>query len=79
MALKISVDIERMTIGDLELLDRAGRNELPVPELIDFLDRIVVEDVRALPFTALTQITDELRKAVEAMANPQDEGGENLK
>ena len=68
--IEVTILIENMTIGDLELLDKAGRNELPTPELLDFLDRIVAEDVRKLPITALPKITRALGDAVAGSSNP---------
>lgn len=68
--IQVTVVIENMTIGDLELLDKAGRNELPTAELIEFLDRIVEEDVRTLPITALPVITQALGDAVAGASNP---------
>ncbi len=66
----VTVEIENMTIGDLELLDQAGRNELPASDLVAFLDRIVVEDARSLPITTLPQIVQALQEAVEQSTNP---------
>jgi len=67
---RITVLIDRMTIGDLELMDRAARNELPASELVEFLDRITEDDVRSLPITKLRDITQELQRAVEEASNP---------
>jgi len=73
--MQITIDIEKMTIGDLELLDKAARSELPANELIDFLDRIVQEDVRDLSITALPDITDALQEAVAQATNPETTEG----
>lgn len=71
----VSIDIDKMTIGDLELLERAGRNELDVSDLIDFLDRVTAEDVRSLPIVALGQIVQQLNDEVSIAANPQTDEG----
>lgn len=73
--LTITIDIEQMTIGDLELLERAGKNELKMTELIDFLDRVVLEDVRLLPITELGTVVQALNAAVGEASNPETAEG----
>ena len=63
--LEIVVNMEKMTIGDLELLDQS--DQMSGKELIEFLDRIVEGDVRALPITALPQIVDAIKAQSEAV------------
>ena len=63
--LEITVNMEKMTIGDLELLDQS--DQMSGKELIEFLDRIVEGDVRALPITALPQIVDAIKAQSEAV------------
>ena len=73
--LEITIDIDQMTIGDLELLERAGQSELKMTELIDFLDRVVEEDVRTLPITELGNIVKALNAAVGEASNPETAEG----
>lgn len=63
--LEIVVNMEKMTISDLELLDQS--DQMSGKELIEFLDRIVEGDVRALPITALPQIVDAIKAQSEAV------------
>lgn len=65
---KIHIDLSSLTIGDLEIIDKASRNELPITELVDVLDRAVKGGARHLPVTALNDITEALGKAFAAVA-----------
>lgn len=73
--MSITIDIEKMTIGDLELLDRAGRSDLPASELVAFLDRVTLDDVRLLPITMLPEIVKALTSAVDTLADPETAEG----
>lgn len=73
--ISVTVDIEKMTIGDLELMEKATGNELSATEMVSFLDRIVEEDVRAMPITALNDIIVALNKAIAASAEPETPEG----
>lgn len=66
--MEIKVTLENLTIGDLEVLDRASRNELSPGELVDFLDRVVVGGARALPLSALGDIVQALTTALAGLA-----------
>jgi hypothetical protein len=72
---KLTIRMDKMLIGDLELLDDAGRGELPAKDLVDFLDRIVEQDVRALPITMLPEITLAIQREVSRSANPETPEG----
>lgn len=65
MDVEIRVNLEKMTIGDLELLDRAGKGQLPMNELLDLLDRVVDGGARHLPVTVLGDIVEAIGAAVE--------------
>ncbi len=72
---KLTIRMDKMLIGDLELLDNAGRGELPAKDLVDFLDRIVEENVRTLPITMLPEITMAIQEEVARSANPETSEG----
>lgn len=77
-AINIDIDLTNMLIGDLETIDKAGRNELPITELIDVLDRVVVGGARHLPVTVINDITTALMEEITAVANPESaEAGGN--
>lgn len=72
--INITVDISKMTFGDWERMDSWGREgeAPPVSEVLDILDRVVEGGVRHLPITALGDIMEAIRKAVEKSANPSE-------
>jgi len=72
--MKIEVNLDNLTIGDLETLERAGQGDLPMSELIDLLDRVVEGDVRGLPLPSMGEIVQRLNDAVEEMSNPEIAG-----
>jgi len=72
---QVTIDISKMKIRDLKLLGRAGRGELPEDELLDFLNRVVVEDVEDMPITALPIITAALSEAVGGASDPETDEG----
>lgn len=69
---EIVVNLDKLLIGDLRTLDRAGRRDLPTGELIDFLDKIVEGGVSHLPLYRLNEITDALGEAVTQSTNPKN-------
>lgn len=66
--MEIHVNLEALTIGDLETLDAAARGELPMARLVDLLDRVVEGGVRHLPLTALPEITRALNAEIARLA-----------
>ena len=67
----ISVDIDRMTFGDLLLLDDWPKATWA--QRIEFLKRVVVEpDVLTLPVSAMEQIFDALKGEQERKRNPEN-------
>jgi hypothetical protein len=65
----INVHLERLTIGDLEVLEKFSRRDTTATELIDFLERIVDEDVRSLPLTDMGAIIEAVNESVLGMKN----------
>lgn len=65
--MEIKVTLENLTIGDLEVLDRASRNELRPGELLDFLDRVVVGGARSLPLSALGDVVQALASTLAGL------------
>ena len=72
---QVTIDISKMKIRDLKLLGRAGRGELPEDELLDFLNRVVVEDIEEMPISALPIITAALSAAVGGASDPETDEG----
>jgi hypothetical protein len=78
---KISVDLDNLTLGDLESLESRNFSQiLQVLEHVVRLDGVEDEDqpqaLRALPWTSLNEITEAIRDAVEAEVSPEV-GGKN--
>jgi len=76
--IKIEINLDEFTFGDLEKLDLAGRGELKPSELVEMLSRIVVGDVRQLPMKAMPDIIEAMNQAMaeltQEMKKPQGEG-----
>jgi hypothetical protein len=67
---EIEIDLDGLLIGDLEVLDRAKDGNLPMNEMITFLDRVVTGGVRKLPMRYLSVIIDRLGEAIAESTNP---------
>lgn len=68
----ITVSLDNLTLGDLEIIDKARTNQATMTEMLDVLDRAVVGgNVRKLPFKELNQLIAKLNEAVEQESNPQ--------
>lgn len=67
---QIEVHLDRLTIGDLEVLERFSKQETSATELIDFLDRIIDGDVRSLPLAEMGNIIDAVQAGVGEAKNP---------
>ncbi len=67
---EIKIDLDNLLIGDLETLDRAGKNDLPMTELVGFLEKVVVGGVRHLPMSRLGTIIEALTGAIGEASNP---------
>lgn len=72
---QVTIDISKMKIKDLKLLGRASRGDLPEDELLDFLNRVVVEDIEEMPISALPIITAALSAAVGGASDPETDEG----
>lgn len=68
--IEVVIDLDGLLIGDLELLDRAKDGNLPMMEIITFLDRIVIGEVKKLPIRYFSVIIDKLGDAIADSANP---------
>ncbi len=69
-SIEIKVDVNAMTLGDLEIIDKAQRKEANLTELLDLLDRVVVGGARHLPLTALDAIVEKLQEQIGSVTNP---------
>lgn len=70
--LKITVSLDDLTIGDLELLESGSIKA--ILEVFDHTVTVEGSKVRDLHYTTLRAIATEIRNAVEAEANPVTAG-----
>lgn len=71
---KIEIDLDKMTIGDLETLDKAGAGKLGPAALVEFLDRLVIGGARQLPFTQLSAVVKAVGEAIQARVQGEVSG-----
>ena len=76
---KIVINLDDATIGDLEILDKVERGDLPMSEALDFFDRVMTvdgkKDVRSLPLPTIKQIWAQMNNELKALRNPEGPGG----
>jgi len=69
--LKLTIDIDQLTLGDLELFDKFSDGNTKAVELLDFLQRIVVgTDIRTLPLSKMNDVMAAVSEAISAATNP---------
>ena len=69
---KVQVNLDELTIGDLELLESGS-----MANILKVFDRLVTidgVDYRTLHYTELKRITEAIRDAVQDEANPTVDG-----
>lgn len=76
---KITVDLDRLTLGHMEDMESGKFAKLlPVFYEIVRVDGVAEDEqreaIRALPWTAIVQITEAITQAVEAETNPVLDG-----
>ena len=64
MAEKVVVNLDNLTFGDLEVLDRWQTGGGSIKDMLDILDKAVEGGVRNLPLTAMKDITQAIQAAV---------------
>lgn len=70
----IEIDLDKLTIGDLELIDRWRSTELPLTDRVKLLDRVVKGGVKHLPLKLYATALDKLGDAVASAMNQQVDG-----
>ena len=73
--MQITIDIEKMTIGDLLIADKAQRGEAPLAEAIEVLDKVTNIDITELPVTKLGELLEALGTELDRASNPQTPSG----
>jgi hypothetical protein len=68
----IRINTHALTFGDIEMAMKFESGDVPVAEILPFLNRIVVGGVRDIPLDAMPAIMDALTKAFSEMGNPKN-------
>jgi hypothetical protein len=68
---EIKIDLDKLTIGDIELLAKAGEGGADIKDMLDLLDKIVEGGARHRPITELRYIMAELNKLISEAMNPE--------
>lgn len=72
--IQVTVDLDKLTIGDLPLLEQLGREELTAQEVVDFLDGVIEGGVKHLPLSTMPEITAAFREATaEILGTPEEQ------
>jgi len=74
-ALNITIDIDAVSIDDLDLLSRIRRKAAHDEEVVAFLRRVVVGGVAAIPRRLLSEVLLTVFDAVYATGNPETDEG----
>lgn len=61
---KIVVNLDGLTIGDLELFEKWQNKEVKIKDMLDMLDRAVKGGVRHLPLSSMKEILQAITDAV---------------
>ena len=63
---RVTIDLNRLTIGDLEIIDRFRSGDARLMDIVDLLQRAAGDevDIRSLPLTALPDLVDQLVDAI---------------
>lgn len=70
--LEIKVNLDELTFGDIEMALNFESGQVPIGEMLPFLNRVVVGGVRHIPLTAMPKIVDALVAAFAEMGNPKN-------
>ena len=72
--MEVHVNLDNLTFGDLETLEKADTKELSASELNELLSRALDQDVRGMPLSLMRDILSALTEAIDGMANPEVAG-----
>lgn len=70
----IKVNLDNLTIGDLEKFEAWGSGSAKMSEVLPLLERIVESEkpVRDMPYKELRNILDAIKDAIEDVSNPKN-------
>ena len=71
--LNIEIDIDALTVADLEFVERLSADDVSTMELVEFLGRVMPDtDIKTVPLRALPMISDAVVNAIGGAADPND-------
>ena len=70
----ITVDLDVLTLGDLETIETLTDGSAKAVDMLDFLSRIIVEpsDIRSIPLRMLPQVVKAVQSQMSEMSNPEN-------
>lgn len=69
---ELQVDISKMTLGDLEVLDNWSQGKARISDALSVFEKIMDTDPRQLPLTALGEIVEAITAAVTEAQDPKN-------
>ncbi len=71
--LNIEIDIDALTVADLEFVDRLSNDKTSTVELIDFLGRVIPDtDIKTIPLRAIPELANAVMSAIGGASDPND-------
>ena len=67
--LNIEIDIDQLTIDDLEFVEKLSADEVPLTEIVSFLKRVLPDGYK-LPLRAVPKLTDAVISAIGGASDP---------
>jgi len=71
--LNLEIDIDALTVADLEFVERLASNGATTVEIVDFLAKVIPDtDINTIPIRALPMISDAVVSAIGGASDPND-------
>ena len=68
----IVVNIDALTFGDMEIIDRWGKGQTEFKDALDVLDRVIEGGVRSMPITRAEELMTAIYAAVDAATDEKN-------
>lgn len=73
--MKVTVNMDALTVGDLRLMDRAQRNEASFDDVCEVLQKAIDVDIDQIKLSELQELMTAVTEAVTVATNPEGSGG----
>lgn len=71
--LQIEIDIDALTVADLEFVERLSNKKASTTELVDFLGRVVPgTNIKTIPLRAIPELANAVMSAIGGASDPND-------